>query len=62
MPIHIDNRTAIKLRKDLNFYACTKHIGIKHHYIYNTIKDQDIVVILCTSKENLANIFTKSLC
>ena len=25
------------------------------------IKDQDIVIVLYTSKENLANIFTKSL-
>ena len=60
-PIHIDNRVAIELMKDSKFHACTKHINIKHHYVCNTIKDQDIIVISCTSKENLANIFTKSL-
>ena len=61
MPIHVDNRTAIKLTKDLKFYTHTKHIDIKHHYVHDTIKDQDIIVILCASKENLANVFTKSL-
>ena len=61
MPIHVDNRTAIKLTKDLKFYTHTKHIDIKHHYVYDTIKDQDIIVVLCTSKENLTNVFTKSL-
>ena len=60
-PIHIDNRVAIKLTKDSKFHAHTKHIDIKHHYIRNTIKDQDIIIVSCTSKENLADIFTKSL-
>ena len=41
-PIHIDNRVAIKLIKDSKFYAYTKHIDIKHHYICDMIKDQDI--------------------
>ena len=61
MPIHIDNRAAIKLIKNSKFHAHAKHINIKHHYIHNMIKDQDIVVVLCASKENLANVFTKSL-
>ena len=61
MPIHADNRAAIKLTKDLKFHAHTKHIDIKHHYVRDMIKDQDIVIISCTSKENLANIFMKSL-
>ena len=61
MPIHVDNRAAIKLTKDSKFHARAKHIDIKHHYIRNMIKDQDIVVVSCTSKENLADVFTKSL-
>ena len=60
-PIHIDNRAAIELTKDSKFHAYTKHINIKHHYIHDMIKDQDIVIISCASKENLADIFTKSL-
>ena len=60
-PIHVDNRTAIKLTKDSKFHTHAKHIDIKHHYIQDTIKDQDIVVISCASKENLADVFTKSL-
>ena len=61
MPIHIDNRAAIKLTKDLKFHTCTKHINIKHHYVCDMIKDQDIIVVSCASKENLADTFTKSL-
>ena len=60
-PIHVDNRAAIKLTKDSKFHTRTKHIDIKHHYIQDTIKDQDIVVVSCASKENLADVFTKSL-
>ena len=60
-PIHIDNRAAIKLMKDSKFHTHTKHIDIKHHYVRNMIKDQDIVVVSCASKENLADVFTKSL-
>ena len=33
MPIHVDNRAAIKLTKDSKFHAHTKHINIKHHYV-----------------------------
>ena len=60
-PIHIDNRAAIELTKDSKFHARAKHIDIKHHYVRNTIKDQDIVIVSCASKENLADVFTKSL-
>ena len=41
-PIHIDNRAAIELTKDSKFHAHAKHIDIKHHYICDMIKDQDI--------------------
>ena len=61
MPIHINNRAAIKLTKNSKFHACTKHINIKHHYVCDMIKDQDIIIISCASKENLADIFMKSL-
>ena len=61
IPIYIDNRAVIELMKDSKFHTCTKHIDIKHHYVCDMIKDQDIIVVLCTSKENLADIFTKSL-
>ena len=60
-PIHVDNRAAIELMKDSKFHACTKHINIKHHYIRDMIKDQGIIVVLCASKENLADVFTKLL-
>ena len=60
-PIHVDNRAAIELMKDSKFHTCTKHINIKHHYIRDMIKDRDIVVVSCASKENLADIFMKSL-
>ena len=60
-PIHVDNRAAIKLMKDSKFHICTKRINIKHHYVCDMIKDQDIIIVLCTSKENLADIFMKSL-
>ena len=60
-PIHIDNRTAIELTKDSKFHTYTKHINIKHHYVCDMIKDQDIVIVSCASKENLADVFMKSL-
>ena len=61
MPIHVDNRAAIELTNDSKFHIYAKHINIKYYYICNMIKDQDIIIVSCTSKENLANIFIKSL-
>ena len=60
-PIHVDNRAAIKLTKDSKFHTRAKHIDIKHHYVRDMIKDRDIVIVSCASKENLADVFTKSL-
>ena len=61
MPILIDNRAAIKLTKDSKFHTWAKHIDIKHHYVWEAIKAHQVIVISCASKENLADVFMKSL-
>ena len=33
IPIHIDNKAAIKLTKDSKFHIHAKHINIKHNYV-----------------------------
>ena len=39
----------------------TKHIEIRHHFIWDHIKHGDIEIIYINTQEQLADIFTKPL-
>jgi hypothetical protein len=49
------------MAKNPVFHSRTKHINIKHHFIRSVIEGGDVQLILYSSQEQLADIFTKAL-
>lgn len=63
-PINIfeDNSGAINLAKYGSFTKNSKHIEVHYHYVHESIKENMINVVKVNSDDNIADIFTKSLC
>lgn len=40
--IHCDNMVAIALGKDLTFHLWTKHITVKHHYVWEIVQSRQV--------------------
>src|ERR1700722_2022093 len=56
-----DNQSAIKLAKDPVQHQRRKHIELHMHFIRKLIHDQVIKVLFFPTKDQVAEIFTKSL-
>ena len=56
-----DNQSAIKLIKDSVQHQRRKHIELHMHFIKKLIHDQVIEVLFFSTKDQVADIFTKSL-
>ena len=54
-----DNRSVIALTKNPMFHGRNRHISIKFHYIMKLVKNQNIKLKFCRSKDQVADIFTK---
>ncbi len=61
MVIREDNQGCIALTKNSVFHARTKHIDIKLHFIREKVKEGDIIVEYCSTKEMIADILTKGV-
>ena len=59
--IFCDNLSAIKLTHNPVFHARTKHIEIHYHFIREKVQEGSVVIQYCTTNEQVADIFTKSL-
>ena len=59
--LHIDNNAAMKLTKNPEFHARTKHIELRHHFLREQVLEGNIEMIRVDTKDNLADIFTKAL-
>ena len=59
--LHCDNQAALHLVSEDNYYACTKHIDIRYHFICQTIADKQITMVYCPTKEMTADILMKAL-
>jgi len=59
--IFYDNEYIIALIKNPVFHGRGKYIDIKNHYIFYLVKDQEIMAEFCSFKDQVANIFIKTL-
>ena len=52
---------AIKLSNNNKFHACTTHIDVWYHFIWEAIENKVLDVQYVPTDENIADIFTKGL-
>ena len=56
-----DNQSTICMAHNPQFHGCTKHIGIKYHYMREQINNNMIELRYCWTNDMIADIFTKGL-
>ena len=61
VPIKCDNTSAINISKNLVQHSGTMHIEIRHHCLRDHAQKGDITLEFVSTKDQLANIFTKPL-
>jgi hypothetical protein len=61
VPLLCDNESAIRMADNPVEHNRTKHIGIKHHFLRDHQQKGDIEVYHISTKNELADIFTKPL-
>ena len=59
--INVDNQSCIVLAHNPVSHSHTKHINIQHHFIQEHIKQGEVSFQYISTKEMLADIFTKTL-
>ncbi|KAL6419525.1 hypothetical protein ACFW04_013784 [Cataglyphis niger] len=59
--LFVDNQSAIRLVKNLEFHKRMKHINICYHFIKERTENHEIFVKFVSSDFQLADIFTKAL-
>ena len=59
--IHADNQGCIALARNPVTHTHAKHIDICHHFIRERVESQEIDLRYCSTKDMIANIFTKQL-
>ena len=61
VPLLYDNESAIKIAYNPVQHSKTKHIEIRHHFIRDHVEKGDIDLSYVSTKDQLADIFTKAL-
>jgi hypothetical protein len=61
VPLLCDNESAIKISYNPVQHSKTKHIEIRHHFIRDHVEKGDIYLSYVSTKNQLADIFTKAL-
>lgn len=61
VPLYIDNNAALRLTKNPEYHARTKHIDVKYHLIREKVEEGQIDTRRVDTDCNVADIFTKAL-
>ena len=59
--LNVNNQGAINYSNNTINHGRTKHIDIQHHFVHEKLVSNKMWLQYCTTDDNLANIFTKSL-
>ena len=59
--LYCDNQPALKLAKDDNYRAQTKHIDLCYHFIRQVVANGVVNLVYCPTDDMAADIFTKAL-
>lgn len=59
--IFCDNQSTIAITKNPAMHGRTKHIDIRFHFIRDLVADGEIILKYCSTHDQLADVFTKSL-
>ncbi|XP_020689830.1 uncharacterized protein LOC110104888 [Dendrobium catenatum] len=59
--LHCNSMSAIALANNPVFHARIKHIEIDHHFLHDHIQQQTIQIYPVSTKDQIANVLTKSL-
>jgi hypothetical protein len=59
--IYDDNLSWISLPKNLVFHACTKHIEIHEHLVWNKIEEGFVKLVYCNTNNMITIFWTKWL-
>ena len=59
--IMCDNISAVSISKNPVFHGRTKHFKIKYHFIREVQQSNEVLLVHCSSENQLADIFTKTL-
>jgi len=59
--IHYDNQTAISQAQNFIYNSKSKHIRRKYNTVKQLLSDEIISIDFVSSKDNLADLFTKGL-
>jgi hypothetical protein len=60
--VYEDNSGAIDIAENGNLTKNSKHIEVHYHYVHECVKEGMIHIIKVNSDDNVADMFTKSLC
>ncbi|GKC55239.1 hypothetical protein Tco_1077984, partial [Tanacetum coccineum] len=58
--IHVDNKSAICVIKNLVYYSKTKHIEIRHHFIRDSYEKRLVEMVKIHTDHNVADLLTKA--
>lgn len=59
--IFYDNTSVVNMAKNSVRHKRTKSIDVRHHFLIDNMEKGNISMEFCKTKEQIANIFTKTL-
>jgi hypothetical protein len=59
--LRVDSKSALALAKNLIFYERSKHIRVRHHFIWGCLEEGSIKAGYINIKDQLADLLTKPL-